>query len=110
MEVAPRTRRLRLSARRRSITAEIFGITFMGKLTSKGQVTIPKRIRQYLSLGPGSEVDFECAEDGRVVLKTASRKPKSRFAAVRGTLGPGMSTDELMALTGGCGEPDYDVK
>ena len=30
----------------------------MAKLTSKGQVTIPKRVRDYLGLKPGSTVEF----------------------------------------------------
>ena len=39
----------------------------MPRLTSKGQVTIPKRIRDYLGLKPGSEVEFRYAGDGRIV-------------------------------------------
>jgi AbrB family looped-hinge helix DNA binding protein len=79
-------------------------------MTTKGQVTIPKRIRDYLGLKPGAEIAFECASDGRVLLKTDGTRPTSRFAALRGTLGPGMTTDELMKLTRGWGEPDYDVR
>jgi antitoxin PrlF len=30
----------------------------MSRMTSKGQVTIPKRIRDHLGLKPGSEVEF----------------------------------------------------
>ena len=30
----------------------------MPRVTTKGQVTIPKRIREYLGLKPGSEVEF----------------------------------------------------
>jgi len=78
-------------------------------MTSKGQVTIPKRVRDYLGLKPGAEVDFECTEGGKVVLKTPDdTRPASRFAALRGTLGPGMSADELMKLTRGWGEPDRE--
>jgi len=40
----------------------------MTKMTTKGQVTIPKRLRDYLGLEPGSAVDFELADDGRVFL------------------------------------------
>ena len=39
-------------------------------MTAKGQVTIPKRLREHLGLTPGSSVDFELAQDGRVFLKT----------------------------------------
>ena len=34
------------------------------RVTSKGQVTIPKKVRETLGIGPKSEVDF-VEEDGR---------------------------------------------
>ncbi|MCG6137256.1 MAG: AbrB/MazE/SpoVT family DNA-binding domain-containing protein [Nostoc sp. LLA-1] len=34
------------------------------KITSKGQVTIPKEIRDYLNLDTGSKVDFVIDENG----------------------------------------------
>jgi antitoxin PrlF len=72
------------------------------KVTSKGQVTIPKPIRELLGIGPGSEVDFRRATDGSIVLERADgSRPKSRFAELRGVAGPGLSTDEIMALTRG---------
>jgi antitoxin PrlF len=37
-------------------------------VTSKGQVTIPKAVRDLLGLKPGHAVTFELAADGRVVL------------------------------------------
>ena len=73
----------------------------MTKITTKGQVTIPRRLRDFLGLKPGSEVDFELAEDGRVFLKTRNQAPESRFARLRGSAKLGMTTDEIMALTRG---------
>lgn len=73
----------------------------MTKMTSKGQVTIPKRLRDYLGLKPGADIDFELSQDGRVFLKTHREAPESRFARLRGSAKPGMTTDELMALTRG---------
>jgi antitoxin PrlF len=71
-------------------------------VTSKGQVTIPKPIRDRLGIEPGSAVDFELEPDGRVVLvKVGGHKPASRFEALRGRAGHGLSTDEIMALTRG---------
>jgi len=43
-------------------------------VTSKGQVTIPKRVRDLMGIGPGSAVDFERGADGRVVLVKAGRR------------------------------------
>jgi len=71
-------------------------------VTSKGQVTIPKPIRDRLGIERGDAVDFELEADGRVILvKVGGEQPASRFAGLRGRAGPGLSTDEIMALTRG---------
>jgi AbrB family looped-hinge helix DNA binding protein len=72
----------------------------MTKITAKGQVMIPKRLRDHLGLKPGLSVEFELAADGRVSLQTP-RATGSRFARLRGSAKPAMTTDELMALTRG---------
>ncbi|MGH6958705.1 MAG: AbrB/MazE/SpoVT family DNA-binding domain-containing protein, partial [Caulobacteraceae bacterium] len=62
----------------------------------------PKRVRERLGIVPGSRVEFEMAEDGRVVIvKAGEGAPKSRFEQLRGIAGPGPSTAELMALLRG---------
>ena len=74
-------------------------------VTSKGQVTIPKKVRDHLGIKPGTAVRFEPTADGRAVLtKAESRKTpqkRSRFATLRGTATVRMSTEEIMALTRG---------
>jgi len=71
-------------------------------VTSKGQVTIPKRVRDLLGIGPGSVIDFERAPDGRVVLvKIGKKGGPNRFARLRGHAGKGSRTAEIMALTRG---------
>jgi AbrB family looped-hinge helix DNA binding protein len=71
-------------------------------VTSKGQVTIPKPVRDRLGIEPGSRVDFELAPDGRVVLvKVAGPIPASPFERLRGTATAGLTTDQIMALTRG---------
>ncbi len=72
-------------------------------VTSKGQVTIPKPVRDLLGITTGTAVEFRLDDDGRVVLTRADgrKAPKSRFARLRGAAGAGMSTDEIMALTRG---------
>jgi antitoxin PrlF len=42
-------------------------------VTSKGQITIPNKIRQFLKIRPGDSVDFLVEKDGRVVMKQAIR-------------------------------------
>lgn len=71
-------------------------------VTSKGQVTIPKPVRDRLGIEPGCAVEFELLPDGRVELvKVGDERPRSRFEALRGRAGRGLSTDEIMALTRG---------
>ena len=72
-------------------------------LTVKGQVTIPKPIRDRLGLEPGSAVVFELDERGRAYLRAESggAEPASRFARLRGTAAKGMTTEEIMRLTRG---------
>lgn len=71
-------------------------------VTTKGQVTIPKSVRDLLGIVPGSKVDFRRAADGSVVLTRADKKsPASRFAKLRGHAGRGMTTEAILALTRG---------
>ena len=75
-------------------------------LTSKGQVTIPKQIRDALNLAPGCLVDFAVNREGDVVIHKVgartSRKP-DRFEAARGKADVKWRTDDLMALLRGEG-------
>jgi antitoxin PrlF len=73
-------------------------------LTSKGQVTIPKHIRDALHLLPGTAVEFSVNAAGEVVLHPARPikgkrgPPKDRFGAARGSAEIRWNTDELMNL------------
>jgi antitoxin PrlF len=71
-------------------------------ITSKGQVTIPKHIRDALGLRPGSAVDFAVDDEGQVVLlpvkRAASRSAKDRFESARGGATVKWRTEELMRL------------
>jgi antitoxin PrlF len=72
-------------------------------VTVKGQVTIPKPIRDALGIHPGSKVEFTINRDGDIVLRKADagHPALSRFDRFVGSAGPGMSTDEIMALLRG---------
>jgi antitoxin PrlF len=66
-------------------------------VTAKGQVTIPKPVRELLGILPGSKVEFRQAADGSIVLAPADdAKPVGRFARLRGHAGKGLATDALM--------------
>jgi len=71
------------------------------KVTIKGQVTIPKNVREKLDIQPLGEVEF-VEERGRIFLvKKESGKKNKRFARVRGSATARMSTEEIMRLTRG---------
>ena len=70
-------------------------------VTAKGQITIPKAVRDALGVKPGSRVDFRRNEDGRIELVKEGPKPKSRFDKMRGSAGPGLTTEQLMELLRG---------
>lgn len=38
------------------------------KLTSKGQITIPKDIRDILKIGPGDQIDFIIGDQGEIYI------------------------------------------
>lgn len=72
-------------------------------VTSKGQVTIPKPVRDQLGLEAGSQVEFVMGENGEIVVRRADgERPESRFLRMRKyAKPPEMSTDELMKLLRG---------
>ncbi|MBN9065685.1 MAG: AbrB/MazE/SpoVT family DNA-binding domain-containing protein [Rhizobiaceae bacterium] len=69
------------------------------KVTTKGQVTIPKAVRDLLDLKPGSEVRFRYNDNRDIVLERADgERPPNRFEKLRGHAGPGPTTDEIMKM------------
>jgi len=76
-------------------------------VTSKGQVTIPKQVRDALNVQPGSEVEFAVSKSGEVVLRKVGGRvgaralKRDRFDKVRGTAQIKWRTEELMELLRG---------
>jgi AbrB family looped-hinge helix DNA binding protein len=62
-------------------------------VTGKGQVIIPKPVRDLLGITPGTAVEFRLEEDGRVVFTRANtkRRPRSRFERLRGVARRGVA-------------------
>jgi len=75
------------------------------RITTKGQVTIPLDIRQRLGLLPHSEVEFDVVGDSVRIRKKKGTKTRGQRLLEHLRKGhgpmPGMTTDELMALTRG---------
>ena len=57
------------------------------KITSKGQITIPREVRQALGVRPGDKIVFE--QNGKDIFMRPVRS-KSVFAKYRGIGNPGM--------------------
>ena len=73
------------------------------RVTEKGQVTIPKELRDALGIGAGTEVEFERSDDSIVVRKASDAPGRGRQLVdrLRGRGDVTMTTDEIMALTRG---------
>ena len=72
-------------------------------LTSKGRMTVPREVRDFLGIGPGSEVIFQVTPMGEVVLRplNAPAALPRPVVSVRGSATVKMSTAEIMRLTRG---------
>ena len=71
------------------------------RVTEKGQVTIPKELRDAYGIGAGTEVEFE-ANGATIVVRKVGDPPTrgDRLAArLRGRGDVRMTTDEIMAFT-----------
>jgi antitoxin PrlF len=71
------------------------------RVTEKGQVTIPKALRDALAIGAGTEVTFERADDAILVRKVEGGSSRGRevVSRLRGRGDVRLSTEEIMALT-----------
>jgi AbrB family looped-hinge helix DNA binding protein len=74
----------------------------MGKITSKGQVTIPQEIREAMGLLPETEVEFVVRGNAVQIVKAKTRsRGDAVVRALRGRATRRLSTDQIMKLTRG---------
>lgn len=74
------------------------------RLTSKGQVTIPRLLRERYGLLPDTEVSFEPAAGGvliRVAQSERVERVREAIAKTRGSASKGLTTEAVMRLTRG---------
>jgi AbrB family looped-hinge helix DNA binding protein len=73
------------------------------RISAKGQITIPIEIREQLGLLPDTEIEFEVIGGKALkivkVAKSRTGRGRSIVSRLRGRLGKGLSTDEIMAMT-----------
>jgi AbrB family looped-hinge helix DNA binding protein len=62
-------------------------------VSEKGQITVPKRVREQLALGPGTELEVELVSGGFVARKRMRQSP---WKNVVGILRRRTSTDQLV--------------
>jgi AbrB family looped-hinge helix DNA binding protein len=74
------------------------------RLTTKGQVTIPQEIRDRLGLLPLTEVEFDVVGDSVRIRKARGKRSRGQLIVdrLRGSAWkPGLTTDQIMAMTRG---------
>jgi antitoxin PrlF len=73
------------------------------RVTVKGQVTIPKYVRDALGIKPGDAVDWVLEQDSARITRRNRRSGKEIVEQMRGSaeIDLGMSTDEIMAMLRG---------
>lgn len=71
-------------------------MNMLAKLTSKGQLTLPKRLREQLHLREGDKVEFVIHDDGRVEL-IAVTAPVTKLKGMVPRPGRARSLDEMDA-------------
>lgn len=73
------------------------------KVSEKGQITIPKDLRDALGIGGGTRVEFERQGDAIIVRKADQGPTRGQQLAdrLRGRGDIAMTTDEILALTRG---------
>jgi antitoxin PrlF len=71
------------------------GIVAVAKITSKGQITIPVRIRALLGVGAGDRVEFVEIEKGQVLVVPATRSIRELNGMFRGRVKKPVTIEEM---------------
>ena len=74
-----------------------------GQVTDRGQVTIPKRLRERLGIRPGALLEFGEGEAGQLVVRKVTAE--SPVDAAYGILGVDQPTDEFVDALRGEADP-----
>lgn len=54
----------------------------LATVTDKGQITVPKEIRDRIGIVPGSKLDFELMDDGSLRVRVLARGAENLFGLV----------------------------
>ena len=67
-------------------------------MTSKGQTTIPKEIRDSLGLQPQDKLNFSLLSDGTVIMRAKKKSIKSVYGMLHQADRPVISIEEMQRL------------
>lgn len=67
----------------------------LATITSKGQVTIPKSIRESLHLRTGDRIEIVVKSSGEAVLRPVTKKVDDVYGTLSRVDGKSFSTDEM---------------
>ncbi len=65
-------------------------MSVQAKITSKGQITLPLRVRNELGVRPGDKIAFERNDEDEITIRPV--RGESPFAKYRGSGNPGIAT------------------
>ena len=74
------------------------------RLTQKGQVTVPKRMREQFGFWTGVEVEFEATEAGLLIrpqVDSQTERLRNGIRSIRGTADAGLDTEAILKMTRG---------
>jgi AbrB family looped-hinge helix DNA binding protein len=54
-------------------------VMIVSKITSKGQVTLPKKIREYLKVDVSDTIEFTLLEGGKVLITSEKKSAEALF-------------------------------
>lgn len=75
------------------------------RVTAKGQITIPQKLREQYGLGPGAEVDVVAGDEGPMIRASRQGGAGARLVErLRDSGDSGLSADEILRLTRGDGD------
>lgn len=68
------------------------------KITERGQITLPKKLRQKFGITPATEIEFVEADGAILIVKKASVSPLTKFRGIAKPKGFPARTDAFLAL------------
>ncbi|HDD53100.1 MAG TPA: AbrB/MazE/SpoVT family DNA-binding domain-containing protein [Thermosulfidibacter takaii] len=67
----------------------------LATITSKGQVTIPKKIREALKLRPGDKIEIVITKEGEAIIRPISKKVDDVFGRLHQLSRKALTVEEM---------------